>query len=1110
MTHCHAKDIPPGDDRLWYKDAVIYELHVRAFADSTDDGIGDFRGLTGKLDYLRDLGVTALWLLPFYPSPLRDDGYDISDYGDIHPDYGTVRDFKVFLNEAHNRDLRVITELVINHTSDRHPWFQRARRAEPGSPLRDFYVWSETPDRYKDARVIFKDFESANWTWDAVAKAYYWHRFYSHQPDLNFENPRVVRAVRQVLDYWLDIGVDGLRLDAVPYLFEEENTNCENLPRTHDLLKDLRRHVDEHYPGRMLLSEANQWPEDAIAYFGSGDESHMAFHFPVMPRLFMAVRMESAFPIIDILEQTPTIPESCQWAIFLRNHDELTLEMVTDEERDYMYRSYAYEPQMRINLGIRRRLAPLMEGDRRRIELLNGLLFSLPGTPVLYYGDEIGMGDNIYLGDRNGVRTPMQWNADRNGGFSRANPQKLYLPVIIDPEYHYEAVNVESQSGNPHSLLWWMRRLINVRRSVPAFGRGDLKFVASDNPKVLAFLRRHDDQHVLVVCNLSRFPQSVTLLLGDYSGQHPVEVFGGVRFPAVDRSPYILTLGPHTFYWLLLQGERPSLPAPVSGSVAGRPLRVGRRWESVLSGRARTALTHDLASYVSRQRWFGGKGKSLHGAELTQTLLIAPSYAIALVQIRYTEGEPEVYQVPLGFASGPDAERVLSESPNAVIAMLATPSGDGIIYDAVVDGGFRTLIRESILRRRRFRSGEASILCRADSGGRTPAGAEWQPVESRILSSEQSNTSFIYGQRHVFKLFRKVDPGDNPELEIMRFLTQRGRFGHIAPLLGDIGLQSAERAPIQTLGILQQFVPNQGDAWTHTLEILARFYEQAMTHADPPVGDEAGRTLVALVGTEIPDAAIESVGGYLETARALGLRTAEMHLALCSDPSDPNFAPEPFSALYQRGLYQAFRAQAHQALALLRRNLAGLPDGDRAAAAAVLSAEDQIVTCYSRLLDHKIAAARARCHGDFHLGQVLFTGKDYVIIDFEGEPARPLSERRLKRSPLRDVAGMLRSFDYAGVVALRDRLDSATSSFHLERWRQHWTTWVSVAYLNTYLTTVQSGPIAPSNNADLNVLLNVFLLQKAIYELEYELNSRPAWVTVPLQGILSLLNHREP
>ncbi|HUU65329.1 MAG TPA: maltose alpha-D-glucosyltransferase, partial [Dehalococcoidales bacterium] len=544
------------DDPLWYKNAIIYELHIRAFSDSQGDGVGDFLGLIEKLDYLEDLGVTALWLLPFYPSPLKDDGYDISDYTGIQPSYGNMHDFKAFVDESHQRGLRVIIEVVVNHTSDQHPWFQRARRAAEGSRWRDFYVWSNTPEKYQDARIIFKDSEYSNWTWDHVAKAYYWHRFYSHQPDLNYDNPAVRRAILRVIDFWLRLGVDGLRVDAVPYLYERDGTNCENLPETHVFLQELRKHVDGKFVNRMLLAEANQWPEDAVAYLGDGDEFHMAFHFPLMPRMFMAIRMEDRFPLIDILQETPAIPEACQWAIFLRNHDELTLEMVTDEERDYMYRMYASDPAARLNLGIRRRLAPLLNNDRKKIELMNGLLFSLPGTPVIYYGDEIGMGDNFYLGDRNGVRTPMQWSPDRNAGFSHANPQKLYLPPIIDPEYNYESINVENQQNNPDSLLWWMKRMIALRKRFRAFGRGSLEFLQPKNRRILAFLRRYQDEAILVVANLSRAAQQTQLDLAEFQGRVPVELFGRAEFAPISDGQYYFTLGPHAFYWFSLESER--------------------------------------------------------------------------------------------------------------------------------------------------------------------------------------------------------------------------------------------------------------------------------------------------------------------------------------------------------------------------------------------------------------------------------------------------------------------------------------------------------------------------------------------------------------------------
>ena len=657
-------------DPLWYKDAVIYQLHVRTFADSDGDGIGDFPGLTSKLDYLQELGVTALWLLPFYPSPLKDEGYDIADYRGVNPMYGELAAFRRFLREAHRRGLRVITELVINHTSDQHPWFQRARRSKPGSRYRDYYVWSETAQRYQDARIIFQDFETSNWTWDSVAGAYYWHRFYHHQPDLNFASPQVRREVLRALDFWLDMGVDGMRLDAIPYLFEREGTNCENLPETHAFLKELRAHVDGRYEDRMLLAEANQWPEDAVEYFGSGDECHMSFHFPVMPRLFMAVRMEDRFPIIDILEQTPEIPETCQWAIFLCNHDELTLEMVTDEDRDYMYRVYAAEPQARINLGIRRRLAPLLGNDRRRIELMNALLMALPGTPIVYYGDEIGMGDNYYLGDRNGVRTPMQWSPDRNAGFSDANPHKLYLPVIIDPEYHYEAVNVETQQANPHSQLWWMRRMIALRKRYRAFGRGSIEFLQPENPRVLAFLRRYDGESLLMVANLSRFVQHVELDLSNLRGVVPMELFGRTPFPEIGELPYLLTLGPHGFYWFSLgeepagprQRPRPSVPErPAPGEAPELPeLAVDGSWLDCLAGPTRRHFEALLPGVLAGRRWFGGKSRGVRGAEVVATLPIqanggaapAEGAVLAFVRVDYLEEEPETYAVPLAFAAG--------------------------------------------------------------------------------------------------------------------------------------------------------------------------------------------------------------------------------------------------------------------------------------------------------------------------------------------------------------------------------------------------------------------------------------------------------------------------
>ncbi|HWQ14049.1 MAG TPA: maltose alpha-D-glucosyltransferase, partial [Roseiflexaceae bacterium] len=807
----------PGDP-LWYKDAIIYELHVRAFYDSDGDGIGDFKGLTEKLDYLQDLGVTAVWVLPFYPSPLKDDGYDIADYTAVNPVYGDMKDVRAFIREAHRRGLQVITELVCNHTSDQHPWFQRARRAPPGSSLRNFYVWSDTPTRYKETRIIFKDFEPSNWTFDHVAGAYYWHRFYHHQPDLNFDNPAVHRAIFQVLDFWMKMGVDGLRLDAIPYLYERDGTSNENLPETHAFLKKLRRYIDERYTNRMLLSEANQWPEDVVHYFGDGDECHMNFHFPLMPRLYMAIYMESRFPIIDILNQTPPIPESAQWALFLRNHDELTLEMVTDEERDYMWRVYADDPRARINLGIRRRLAPLLQNNRRRIELMNGLLLSLPGTPVLYYGDEIGMGDNIYLGDRNGVRTPMQWSPDRNAGFSQANRQQLYLPVITDPEYHYEAVNVATQQRNPSSLLWWMKRLIALRKRYRAFGRGSIAFLHPENRKVLAFVRSYEEERILVVANLSRFAQGVELDLAEFRGLAPVELFGRVSFPPIDERPYFVTLGPHEFFWFALEPVAPDIARAERGALP--TLATDGKWEGMLAGeRAASAL----ADYIRSRPWFQGAGRRLKEAVLAGVLPIPGVQArLALVRLDYTEGDPQMYAAPLAFAAGETAERLRRDAPQALIAAARAGGAEGVLYDAIYDPATVRALVETVAGRRRVPATRGVLVGTALRAIRP---ADVAAAEGHLTYLEDRNTTVLLGDRLVLKLFRRLDEGMHPELELGRALAEDARFPHVAPLAGSLEYRPERDEPI-ALVVLHRYVPNEGDARQKALDALGLFLEQ--------------------------------------------------------------------------------------------------------------------------------------------------------------------------------------------------------------------------------------------------------------------------------------------
>ena len=1090
-------------DSGWYRDAIIYQLHIRAFRDSDADGIGDFGGLTEKLDYLKDLGVTAVWLLPFYPSPLRDDGYDIADYNDVNPSYGTLQDFRVFLREAHRRDLKVITELVINHTSDQHPWFQRARRARPGSRAREFYVWSPTVERYTDARIIFKDFERSNWTWDSEAGAYYWHRFYSHQPDLNFDNPTVQKATFAALDFWLRMGVDGLRLDAVPYLYEREGTSCENLPETHAFLKELRRRLDAKYRNRMLLAEANQWPEDAVAYFGAGDECHMAFHFPVMPRLFMAVQMEDRFPIVDILQQTPPIPETSQWAIFLRNHDELTLEMVTDEDRDYMYRVYASDPQARINLGIRRRLAPLMGNDRRRIELMNALLFSLPGTPVVYYGDEIGMGDNIYLGDRNGVRTPMQWSPDRNAGFSQSNPQKLYSPVIIDPEYHYEALNVDAQQNNPHSLLWWMKHIIGLRRQYRAFGRGTLRFLLPDNGRVLAFVREHEDERILVVANLSRYAQAVQLDLTDMQGVTPLEMFGRTPFPQIGATPYPVTLSPYAFYWFLL-------PTPTTGDRRDtRETKVpavafSGGWEDLVRGAESELLEAVLPAYLQSVRWFRGKARKIASAEVVRAVPIpvgSRDVLLTLVEVRYLDADAEIYVLPLAYAEGDRARDITVGSPNAI---LLARQGGGVLYDAMADEEFVNTLVEGMGRKKHWRAGRGEMV-----GSRTHAYSQLrgddETLRTSVLRGEQTNTSVNLGDRLLFKLFRKAEPGLNPDLELGRYLTDETDFRRVPMLAGGLELRTRNGEPI-TLGVLHQFVPSEGDAWTFTLNALSRFFERALVSPTQPAVAECDTSaLIELAGQSPPQILEETAGGYMAQARLLGQRTAEFHLALAGARDNAAFLPEAFTGLYRRSIYQSLRSNARTTFDLLRRRLPTLPEPVRENARAVIALEESLLRQARGVVERKFPMARFRIHGDYHLGQVLFTGKDFVIVDLEGEPSRSLSERRFKRSPMRDLAGMMRSFEYAAAYAIRHgpmRIEDAPA---LIPWSRLWRRWASASFLGGYFDGVGEAKFLPQGTEPFAAMLDFYLLDKSIYELRYELNNRPDWVDIPLEGILRRL-----
>ncbi|OLP20464.1 maltose alpha-D-glucosyltransferase [Leptolyngbya sp. 'hensonii'] len=1133
-------------DPLWFKTAIIYEVPVRAFADSNGDGIGDFRGLTEKLDYLQDLGVTALWVLPFFPSPLRDDGYDIADYTSVNPIYGTLDDFRTFLTAAHQREIRVIIELIINHTSDQHPWFQRARRAPADSPERDFYVWSDTAERYQEARIIFQDFETSNWTWDPIPKAYYWHRFYSHQPDLNYDNPAVQQAVFQVLDFWLAMGVDGLRMDAVPYLYEREGTNCENLPETHAFLKQLRQYVDQNYPNRMLLAEANQWPEDAAAYYGAGDECHMNFHFPLMPRLFMSLRMEDSFPITDILQQTPPIPDNCQWGLFLRNHDELTLEMVTDEDRDYMYRVYAQDLEMRVNLGIRRRLAPLLGNDRRQIELLNSLLLSLPGTPVLYYGDEIGMGDNVYIGDRNGVRTPMQWSADRNAGFSRANPHRLYLPLLVESEYHYEAVNVEAQRANPNSLWHAMRRLIATRKRFQALGKGSFEFLHPDNRKVLAFTRTYGEEHILVVANLSRFVQMVDLDLTAFKGMVPVEIFGRTEFPVISEAPYFLSIAPYAFYWFTLKLQPAQIqPRPLSQLPT---LKVRGQWQTVFSQRnVKQDLELLLPDYLMTYSWYGGRIRPVQSVHITEAIEIPgmaghnlPGAEAMLVwlQVDYIQGNPETYLLCLTWAEGEAALHLQAEMPQTIVARLQVEGQPepGILCAATTEKTTWMALLETIAHDQTLNGRGGKLLAKATERFVDLKG-EADHLDPQLLRGEHGNTLMLYWDSShpgtisnpvlLLKLLNRVEAGVNPDLEIRRFLDQNQRFPQISSIAGWLEYRP-DRAEPMTIGILQEYIPDARSSWDYTLDRLRDYFELVTTHkaglTEIPVPEGSLLDLQAVFsepeivperdswepgslegGINLSHAspysssrtlAQETLGSLLANAQLLGQRTAELHCALASDEENLQFIPEPFTSFYQRSVYQYARNLTGKTLLLLKQRLRALPPESQVLAQQVLGHQEKLMACFQPLLNGKITALRTRYHGNYHLGQVLYTGKDFIVTDFGGSPRRTLNERRMKRSPLRDVAGLLQSFSLAIAVALHREVESGLIRPEqlpvVEQWKHFLYQWTSAALLQGYLTIASQDKFLPQTHQELQILLDVYLLEKAMANLSDVLHDLPS------------------
>jgi len=1073
----------------WYKDAIIYELHLKAFHDANGDGIGDIPGLIEKLDYIQELGVTAVWLLPFFPSPMRDDGYDVSDYRDIHQSYGSLGDFRQLVRETHKRGMRIIIELVVNHTSDQHAWFQRARRAKPGSVARNFYVWSDTDEKYKGTRIIFTDTEKSNWTWDPVAGAFYWHRFFSHQPDLNFDNPHVVRAVLNTMHFWLDLGVDGFRLDAIPYLCEREGTSSENLPETHAVIKQIRAELDRDYAGKLLLAEANQWPEDVKDYFGNADECHMAFHFPLMPRIYMAIAQEDRHPITDIMRQTPEIPDSCQWAVFLRNHDELTLEMVTDTERDYLWLTYAADRRARINLGIRRRLAPLMLNDRRKIELMNGLLLSMPGTPIIYYGDEIGMGDNIYLGDRDGVRTPMQWTPDRNAGFSRTDPARLYLPPIMDAVYGYQALNVEAQSHSLSSLLNWMKRLINVRQTLNVFGRGTLTFLYPSNRAVIAYLRQHEEVTVLCVMNLSRSAQAVELELPGLAGRVPVEMLGRATFPAIGDGSYSITLQGYGFFWFELTKPSQDLrPAAQIMPELVTLVQVGSL-ASVIDGRNRGLLERDvLPGYLRARRWFAQKGELRVQIAIVSALCFSLGGRERCWIVAEARGKTTVaYSLPLV----DDYQPATPPTSQSILAKLRHGYREGFLLDALFGDEFVRTTVEAIHQNHTVAT-VAGKLCFRPTPAFLATAAPDKPV-IRVGNQEQSNSSAIIGEWLIVKFYRKIAAGPHPEIEMGAFLTNKAHFANAPTLYGSIHLVD-DSGRETALGVVHAWVRNQSDGWTNTLAYLDRFLqERRVASAD-----------------QQPASPEEAHAAFLVRIEQLARRTAEFHRALYVETGDPAFEAEKVAPAQVKNWGEAVVRLVDAALAGLAEARSRLSPDDTVALdelQADAAGRSERIRRFAQI-DEDILISRY--HGDYHLGQTLIVQNDVFLVDFEGPPQLSLEERRAKHSIVRDVACMLRSFDYAAWTSL----DNATANTpdrrnELRESILQWRAQVNRHYLDAYVAAIGDCPLWPRNAAVGGKLLSLFLIEKAALEIDYELGNRPAWAGVPLAGLRSLLHDRQ-
>jgi maltose alpha-D-glucosyltransferase / alpha-amylase len=1075
-------------DPLWYKDAVIYQLHVKSFYDGNGDGVGDFGGLVSKLDYIKELGANTLWLLPFYPSPRRDDGYDVSAYRDVHPDYGTLADFRYFLREAHSRGLRVIADFVANHTSDQHFWFQRAQRAKPGSRWRNFYVWSDTDQKYAGTPIIFRDAERSNWTWDPVAGAYYWHRFYSHQPDLNYDEPLVVEAILRTMRFWLQLGVDGLRLGAVPYLVEREGTTNENLPETHQILRRFRAELERYFPDHVLLAEVNKWPEEVKDYFGEGDECQMAFHFPLMPRMYLAIAREDRFPLTDIFRQTPPIPDSCQWALFLRSHDELTLETVSSSDRDFLWDAYAADRRARINLGIRRRLAPLVQGDRRRIELLNSLMLSMPGTPIIYYGDEIAMGDNIHLGDRDSVRTPMQWSPDRNGGFSGADPPDLILPTNMDSIYGYETVNVEAQLRDRYSILNWMRRMLAVRRRHAAFGRGALKLLFPKNRKVLAYLRQHEGDTLLCVANLAPSSQAVELDLSQFVGRVPVELHAGVLFPPIGELTYLLTLPPYGFYWFSLTttADPPAWHTPAPEPLPEFITIVIRRSLASEAFEIANKLTeHEaLQQYIAKRRWFNLKGQEVQFARVVIDIGdVEHESVLTTVEVK-TPNETSRWLLPLGilWEDEPSAPVLANR---LAMARVRRHRRVGLITDAFALPAFVKRLMANLADAKEISLNGGLIRFQPTEIGRTKL---WELSNREIqwIAAEHSNSCLTIGDAAAVKLYRRVSTGTHPEAEMNRYLTNQG-FSNAPSLLGDV-VHVAGDGTCSTIAIVAEFIRNEGDAWVWILDHITR-----------------------LLDAHVPAAAMVASREDLLTdcnaiCRAIGRRLGEMHSVLKRRSSDIAFEPQSAASSDVAKWASTIKQRIEKAFKSLSHLQTWTRDQDRESAQHLLREREKIVSAVDVLAEAGEGTPITRIHGDFHLGQVLVSSGDAYIIDFEGEPGTATAERRAKTSPLRDVAGLLRSIDYAG-ASLIDReaigtvpVDDAQRDELMSQFRAR----ASQEFLSAYWETSGAQPDTPTK-----CLLGLFLIEKAVYEIAYEAANRPTWIGVPVAGLLRILQRME-